>query len=79
MIRNGGLTREKAFYGTSRAHYYLTPSEFYQKEIGGKADPADTVKKGELGVLDQAGNVRYIYTHMTHYDALLNTDHFSTM
>jgi len=61
LSRNGGLTKERAFYGTSHAHYYWTPSEFYEKStLGGKTDAADTVRRNDIGVLDPAGNVKRV-------------------
>lgn len=57
--RNGGLDKAKAFNGSSLQSYYLTPAEFFH---GGEAnrDPADTAKD-VVGVLDQHGEVKYIY------------------
>ncbi|XP_052775223.1 uncharacterized protein LOC128213503 [Mya arenaria] len=56
--RNGGMTSAKAFNGTSKTYYYLTPTEFY---TGGdlQRDPADTARDG-VGVLDQQGHVRHM-------------------
>lgn len=53
--RNGGFNTAKAFNGTSRNTYYLTPVEFYH---GGETDrdPADTAKDA-VGVLDPSGQV----------------------
>lgn len=54
--RDGGLTSDMAYNGTSPDKYYMTPVEFFQ---GGQTerDPADTAKDG-VGVLDQTGTVR---------------------
>lgn len=56
--RNGGLTAEKAFNGSSLSSYYITPGEFFH---GGEAlrDPADTAKD-VVGVLDQHGQVQRV-------------------
>jgi len=54
--RTGGQTADKAYNGTARKVYYLTPVEFFKgKEVS--HDPADTTK-ASTGVLDPHGNVR---------------------
>ncbi|KAL3882914.1 hypothetical protein ACJMK2_029216 [Sinanodonta woodiana] len=56
--RNGGLTADKAYNGTSLSNYYLTPVEFFQGgEVG--RDPADTAKD-IVGVLDKHGEVKHV-------------------
>lgn len=54
--RNGGLTQDTAFKGTSRDAWYVTPEEFYS---GGaeETDAADT-SGGVTGVLDKNGVIR---------------------
>ena len=56
--RNGGFDQTHAYNGTALS-YYLTPAEFFHPgEVN--RDPADTARD-TVGVLDQQGNVRYVY------------------
>jgi len=56
--RNGKLTPELAFNGTSLQHHYLTPEEFFTGgEVG--ANPADTTRNS-VGILDPKGVVRSV-------------------
>ena len=53
--RNGDLDKSKAYNGTSKQVFYLTPADFYHPgEIN--RDPADTARD-TVGVLDRQGNV----------------------
>ena len=56
--RNGGLTANKAYNGTSSGKFTFTPVEFFK---GGEVnrDPADTAKD-TVGVLDPHGTVRRV-------------------
>jgi len=56
--RNGGLTKAKAYNGTTYDKFYFTPNEFYH---GGtiQRDPADTARDA-VGVLDRHGEVRRV-------------------
>lgn len=59
QTRNGGLDKDKAYNGTSKIHYYITPNDFYTPSKNNfKANPADTVRSGATGFLDKNGNLK---------------------
>ena len=61
--RNGGLTHDKAYNGTSYRLYYRTPVEFFHGTNVDK-DKADT-DRGAVGVLDSHGAVKRVLSSGT--------------
>jgi len=57
--RNGGFTKDTAFFGTNRKTFYRTPEELFLGAGDIERDPADT-SKGVVGVLDPKGKVRRV-------------------
>eukprot|EP00045_Choanoeca_perplexa_P013664 m.155464 g.155464 ORF g.155464 m.155464 type:complete len:1059 (-) comp16417_c0_seq1:98-3274(-) len=57
-MRDGGLTPDKAFNGSSDIVYYRTPTEFFDG-LATEVDEADT-SGGVTGVLDAEGNVQQV-------------------
>ena len=54
--RRGGRTQDRAYDGTNSAKFYHTPASFFNKNQG-ESDPADSSRKGEVGVLNSTGHL----------------------